>query len=80
MAEWALSTREAPPEGQPRRAFCNQDLLFPERAYHTLGVGLWIAKMRAPLKRLLRLPATFTRGQVASCASCPGLAPKLHVT
>lgn len=48
--------------------FCNQALLFSERMYHTLGVGLWIVKTRSPLKRLLKLPSTFTRGQVASPA------------
>lgn len=64
VVKWAQQDSFPISKGIRRKVLFSRKTLYTRRLYHTLGADLWILKSRQSLKRLLRCPASYVRGQV----------------
>jgi len=64
IAGWALRNRTPIEGGRPRKILYNAKFRYPHRMFCSLGVNLWIIKLRAPMAKLVANPASWAQGMV----------------
>ena len=62
--KWAQQDSLPISKGIRRKVLFSRKTLYTRRLYHPLGADLWILKARESLKKLIRSPASYARGQV----------------